>query len=269
MKKVLIGAGALLSILVVVFFVSKVFKSSPEGAAQVQAYGNYDDALKEAGNLEARGELLPAQELYKKIIMEHASEPKIEDVQKKLEDLNMRIVLSAVNVPGQTAIREIKEGDSLSMIADEFHTTSEMIKRQNGLKSDVIRLGQRLRVWTGRFNVLVDKSQNILILKSDSDVVKTFRVSTGKDNITPVGTFKIVNKLKDPSWTHEGQLIPAGDKRNILGTRWMGFDIPGYGIHGTTIPESIGTQATAGCVRMLNNEVELLYDFLPIGTEVV
>jgi len=115
---------------------------------------------------------------------------------------------------------------------------------------------------------LVDKSQNILILESDSDVVKTYRVSTGKNNITPVGTFKITSKLIDPAWTHEGKVIPAGDPKNILGTRWLGFDVPGYGVHGTTQPQSIGQQATAGCVRMLNQEVEELYDLLPLGTEI-
>ena len=47
------------------------------------------------------------------------------------------------------------------------------------------------------------------------------------------------------------------------------FDKDGYGIHGTTDPVSIGTQATQGCVRMLNNEVEELFDILPEGTEVV
>jgi lipoprotein-anchoring transpeptidase ErfK/SrfK len=277
MKKIWIVAGAVIfvSLLLLANFMYKkssaaVRKVSEENT-QVPAVGaqsSFDPQFKEAIGLEAKGELLAAQASYKNIVMAYASRPDIEGVQKKLEDLNMRIILSALNVPGQTAIREVKEGDSLSMIADEYHTTAELIRKENGLKSDVIRLGQRLRVWTGRLSVLVDKSQNLLTLKSDGEVIKSFRVSTGKDNITPVGTFKIVNKLKDPSWTHDGELIPAGNPKNILGTRWLGFDMPSYGIHGTTQPESIGQQATAGCVRMLNNEVELLYDFLPVGTEV-
>ncbi len=228
----------------------------------------FDLEFKEAQELQAKGELLAARDSYKNIIRTYASSKDVKEVEDMLEDLNMRIMLSALTVPNQTDIRVIKEGDSLSMIADEYHTTAEFIKKQNGLRSDVIRIGQRLRIWTGRLSVLVDKSQNVLTLNSDGEVIRTFRVSTGKDNITPVGTFKIVNKLKEPSWTHDGQLIPYGDPRNILGTRWMGFDIPSYGIHGTTQPESIGQQATAGCVRMLNEQVELLYDLLPVGTEV-
>ena len=228
----------------------------------------FDVSLKAASALDAQGELLKAQEAYKNLMITYASAPGIEDVQKKLEDINMRIMLSAIQVTGMTAIREIKEGDSLSMIADEYHTTVDFIKKQNGLTSDIIRPGMHLRVWTGRLNILVDKSQNLLTLKSDGDVIKTYRVSTGKNNITPVGTFKIVTKLVKPAWTHEGKVVPADSPENILGTRWMGFNMPGYGIHGTTMPETIGQQATAGCVRMLNNEVEEVYDLLPMGTEV-
>jgi lipoprotein-anchoring transpeptidase ErfK/SrfK len=49
----------------------------------------------------------------------------------------------------------------------------------------------------------------------------------------------------------------------------MGISHPGYGIHGSTDPSSIGKQATAGCVRMHNRDVEELYAIVPVGTEVV
>jgi lipoprotein-anchoring transpeptidase ErfK/SrfK len=48
----------------------------------------------------------------------------------------------------------------------------------------------------------------------------------------------------------------------------MGFDLPAYGIHGTTEPQSLGKQVTQGCVRMSNADVEQLFIIVPIGTEV-
>jgi lipoprotein-anchoring transpeptidase ErfK/SrfK len=48
----------------------------------------------------------------------------------------------------------------------------------------------------------------------------------------------------------------------------MGFNLAGYGIHGTTEPETIGKQATQGCIRMVNSDVEELYAIVPEGTEV-
>lgn len=273
MKKKIIIACTVLAVVAAASVLSiNLLRKSPasaSGQGNIPASSNPQKELAEAQGLIQKGEYLQARDLLRKLLIANVSGPDIEKIQPMLEDVQMKIIFSAIEVAGETVYRTVKEGDTLSMIADEYKTTPAMIKKQNGLKSDVIRVGMRLRIWTGRFSVMVDKSQNLLTLRSNGEVIKTYRVSTGKDNITPVGTFKVVNKLVNPSWTHEGKLYPAGDPANILGTRWMGFDIPGYGIHGTTQPESIGTQATAGCVRMLNNEVEELYDMLPVNTEVV
>lgn len=241
------------------------------GAAEEvdQASNDFTAMVKSADAIVKSGELLQAQDAYREVVSAYVTRPDIGSVQKKLEDLNMKVILSAIEVPDKTVIYEVKKGDMLGLIADKYHTTVAFIKKQNGLNSDVIRLGTRLRIWTGRFSVVVDKSQNILTLQSDGEVVKVYHVSTGRDNITPVGTFKVINKLFNPPWTHNGKVIPASSPENILGTRWLGFDVPGYGIHGTTQPESIGQQATAGCVRMLNTDVEELYDLLPLGTEII
>jgi lipoprotein-anchoring transpeptidase ErfK/SrfK len=269
-KKNWIIIGTVMGLLVAIALVVKITHPlALKGAAsEVPRRGTFDEALKSATALEGQGELLKAQEALKNIITTYASHPRIEEVQKRLEDINMRIIVSAINVPGLTVIHEVKNGDTLSKIGEQYHTTVALIKKENGLSSDVLRLGMPLRIWTGKFSVLVDKSQNILLLQSNADVAKTYRVSTGKNNITPVGNFKIINKLVHPAWTHEGKVIPPDTLQNILGSRWLGFDAPGYGIHGTTQPDSIGKQATAGCVRMFNNDVEELYDLLPIGTEV-
>lgn len=243
-------------------------QAEPSSAPSPAAKGSFDAMLKEAAALEGQGELLRAQEALKNIVATYSSKPGIEEVQKRLENVNMRILFSALNISGTTTTYEVKEKDFLQKVAKQFGTTIDLIKRENGLSSDIIRPGMRLRIWTGKFSVLVDKSQNLLTLKSNGEVLRTYRVATGKENITPVGTFKVINKLVNPDWSHEGKVIPFGDPQNILGTRWLGFNVPGYGIHGTSQPESIGKQATAGCVRMLNNEVEELYSILPVGTEV-
>ena len=60
--------------------------------------------------------------------------------------------------------------------------------------------------------------------------------------------------------------FPYGDPENILGTHWLGLNVPGYGIHGTWDTNSIGKQATAGCIRLLNDDIAELYTILPVGT---
>lgn len=224
--------------------------------------------ISEFHTLEQKGDLIALKNGYQKFINDF---PNLKDItlwQKKLDDLNMKIIFSPLII-GPSREYEVKPLDTLTKIAKQFNTTVELLEKSNSLSSDRITPGKKLKVWMGKFSVLVDKSQNILILKSNDEIIKTYNVSTGLNNCTPIGTFKIINKLVNPTWYKAGAVVSAESSENILGTRWLGFDKAGYGIHGTTDPNSIGKQATAGCVRMLNNEVEELYSLLPQGTEVV
>ncbi|MCH2374679.1 MAG: L,D-transpeptidase family protein [Planctomycetes bacterium] len=168
----------------------------------------------------------------------------------------------------------VKQGDNLSAIASRTRATVLSIRRLNRLSNDVIRPGQRLNVLSGRVRIYVDKSEYRLWATIDDRFLMEFDVGLGRENATPIGEFVIDVKETNPSWWRPGEgAIPAGDPRNILGTRWMGFkntdDYSGFGIHGTDIPESIGEQASAGCVRLRNGDIEKLYDFVPYQTVVV
>lgn len=226
--------------------------------------------LAQAEKFESENNKLKAKEIYDQILSDYPEYDKIQEVQDKLGDLNLSIITSNVPAP-QTLLHEVVPGDSLGKLARQYNTTKELIKKTNVLKSDVIRVGQKLRIWNAPFNILVKKGQNILMLKTGDEVLKVFHVSTGSNNITPVGTFKIATKLANPVWFKPGGApVPPESPENVLGTRWMGFDTdPHYGIHGTTQPDKIGQQVTAGCVRMINAQVEELYDLLPMGTQVV
>ncbi len=228
-----------------------------------------DDLQKEAQALVAEGKLLDAHAIYQQIVNEQPDFKNIEQVEQELYALNMKILFSNIQTP-KTVIHEVVIGDSLGKISKQYNVTMAMIKISNGMADDVVRVGQKLRIWSGKFSVHISKSQNVLILKSGEDIIKIYSVSTGANNSTPVGTFKIVNKIESPVWYKEtGAIIPPESPENALGSRWMGFDIKGYGIHGTLHPEQIGQQVTAGCVRMRNADVEELYKVLPQGIEVV
>lgn len=242
---------------------SKVSKESGEVVASV------NQLLEEAVQAEAQGDKLKAKTAYAAIVSEYPDYDKIEEIQNKLGVLSVSIIMSNTPTP-QTTIHEVKPGDSLGKLSKQYGTTKELIKKGNNLKSDVIRVGQRLRVWNTPFNIFVDKSQNILILKSNEEIVKVYRASTGTNNSTPVGAFKIASKIEKPVWFKSGSApIPAESPANELGSRWMGFDLdPHYGIHGTIKPELIGQQVTSGCVRLENSQVEELFDMVPVGTVV-
>lgn len=104
--------------------------------------------------------------------------------------------------------------------------------------------------------ILIDIDEKTLYLLDGNKLIKKYVVATGKPSTpTPVGRWKIVNKAR---W--------GGG----FGSRWMQLDVPWgkYGIHGTNQPSSIGYNASHGCVRMHNRDVEDLYTYVKYGTPV-
>jgi len=224
--------------------------------------------LKLAEMYEKKNNSIKAKEFYQKFIKDFPASEEISQIQSNLEEMNINLLFSSV-ITENSFNYKIKPNDTLSAIAARYNTTVELLKISNNLKSDVIIPGKFLKVQKAKFGIFVDKSQNMLFLKKDEDVIKTYRVSTGADNSTPVGTFKIEEKLLSPVWYKIGAVVSPDSPEYELGTRWMGLSIDGYGIHGTKDPKTIGSQITKGCVRMLNKDVEELYTIVPSGTMVI
>ncbi|WP_257008389.1 L,D-transpeptidase family protein [Bacillus sp. FJAT-45350] len=121
--------------------------------------------------------------------------------------------------------------------------------------------------------IIINKSINQLAFFEAGELVRVFDVGTGRtDELTPEGTFPIVNKIKNRPYYKEG--IRGGDPANPLGDRWLGLDARGtygttYAIHGNNNPSSIGKYVSAGCVRMYNDEVKWLFDRVRLHTNVI
>ena len=265
-KKLFLGLSGLFALWIIVLIVwisgrGKVSSQLP------LARGVAAKLATEAKGFESKDNWLEAKKIYQKLITDFPSSREVMQWQKKVEEFNLKLLFSPTMTPG-AEVYEIKPGDTLIRIAKMYKTTPELIMRSNQMSSDKIMPGEKVKVWTVPFTIVVDKSQNLLMLKTKEEVFKTYVVATGLNNSTPVGTFKITNKLMNPTWFKAGAVVPPESPENILGTRWMGFDLSGYGIHGTTEPETLGQQVTQGCVRMRNSEVEELYTIVPVGTEV-
>jgi L,D-transpeptidase ErfK/SrfK len=116
----------------------------------------------------------------------------------------------------------------------------------------------------------------------ETPVVITHPVSVGRmDWETPLGTTKIVSKQVDPEWrppqsikdehAQDGEPLPdvirAGPD-NPLGRYAMRLGIPGYLIHSTNKPYGVGMRVTHGCIRMYPEDIEKVFDDIPVGTPV-
>jgi lipoprotein-anchoring transpeptidase ErfK/SrfK len=116
--------------------------------------------------------------------------------------------------------------------------------------------------------VLVSIPDRKLALLENGKVVRIYRVAVGKASTpSPAGDFKIVGRVSNPAYYHNGQVIGAG-KGNPVGTRWMGLSAQGYGIHGTNQPKSIGKAASKGCIRMGKQDIEELFTLVEVGDAV-
>jgi lipoprotein-anchoring transpeptidase ErfK/SrfK len=116
--------------------------------------------------------------------------------------------------------------------------------------------------------VLVSIPDRKLALLENGKVRKVYRVAVGKVSTpSPVGGFKVVNRVSNPTYYHKGQVVPPGDG-NPVGSRWIGLSATSYGIHGTNQPNSIGKAASTGCIRMGKHDVEELFALLEVGDAV-
>ena len=123
----------------------------------------------------------------------------------------------------------------------------------------------------------VDRGGFRLSLFKDLKRVRVYPIAVGQAGLeTPAGLYKIQNKAVNPAWhvpnspwagSLAGTVIPGGAPNNPIKSRWLGV-YDGVGVHGTDARGSIGSNASHGCIRMLIEDVEKLYDEVPVGTPI-
>ena len=199
------------------------------------------------------------------------------------KELAALTLLDRTNLPDNPFVTtyKVRSGDSLDRIVrrEKADVDKMFLARINNLSNpDAIRIGQELRLPTGTFDAVVDKSDYTITLFQRNEDGRTMLVSMpvglGEFNATPTGLYRVrVNsKLVNPHWINPRtrKEYKANDPANPIGEHWIGLegiedanrDVDGYGIHGTIEPESIGRQRSMGCVRMLGDDVELVYEVL-------
>ena len=127
--------------------------------------------------------------------------------------------------------------------------------------------------------IVVEKAKFKLHLFKAGKEIKSYDVAIGKnpgqkervgDMTTPSGEFKVDEIIASNNWTHDfndgkGKIEGAyGPWFVSLETGWIGI-----GIHGTHDPDSIGTMASEGCIRMKNDQVAELKELVFVGAKVI
>ncbi|MFH0954418.1 MAG: L,D-transpeptidase family protein [Verrucomicrobiota bacterium] len=227
-----------------------------------------------ARQFKSEDKLLEARDMAYEVLAKSSNQVARTGAEALLGEVNVELVLSPRPMPEKTEY-SVQPGDSLAILARRFDTTVDALRKGNRITGSIIRAGDRLRIFSGKFAIEVNKSRNDLVLRLNDRFFKRYRVGTGQFGKTPAGAFVIRGKIINPPWWRpDGKQIPYGDTNNVLGTHWMSLafadhsPLAGYGIHGTWEPDTIGKQASAGCIRLLNADVEELFTLVPEGTPV-
>lgn len=252
--------------------------SVPPGASASSEQVQRGQALLAQGKLVEAREALSTAVLGRSLI---AADDRT--ARQLLQQINTRLAFGpeiALNDPFAGSY-VIQSGDRLATIVRDQKLAIDwrFLARINRIaRPESVQAGQKIKIIRGPFHAVVDKQAfrlDLLLGESEARVlIASYPVGLGEHDSTPTGRYRIRprSKLIDPQWTNPrtGEFFAANDPRNPIGEFWLGLegteertrDIVGYGVHGTIEPESIGMQRSMGCIRMLPQDIELIYQVL-------
>lgn len=164
-------------------------------------------------------------------------------------------------IPGMTPYMETM----FIKIREEVHTKLGMNKEAEPVKSGPAKwLATSVKpehaedqLFEEPLRIVVDRRAYRLAVISGNTIIRTFPVGLGGEK-TPDGEFTITEKVRNPNGKSNGE----------FGSRGMTLSDTLYAIHGTNEPDSIGQDESKGCIRMGKEDVEELFDLVPLETRV-
>ena len=162
----------------------------------------------------------------------------------------------------------VEAGDTLQNIAKQSDVSWEYLAKLNRTDPKKIRPGQNLKLIRGPFAAVIDLSDMDLTIHSHGHFVHAFPIGLGKDSSAPLGTFKVQEKQRDPTYYGPEGVIEHDDAKNPLGEYLLDLG-NNYSIHGTIDESSIGKAESQGCIRLKNRDIADVYDLLTTDSEVL
>lgn len=240
-----------------------------------------------ADNAAATGRLAEARVALNRALFDpRASDTDVEMLRTRLAEMNRTMIFSPAVTPGDPLVETyaIQPGDRLITVvkASDLKVDWRFIQRVNAMSDPGrLRVGQKIKLVKGPFHAVVSKSDHRLDLFADITdpdgnrlFIRSFPVGLGEGGSTPTGKWVVrpASKLVNPHWVNPrtGERFAADDLKNPIGEHWLGLTgadsqtevLSGYGIHGTIEPETIGRDASMGCVRMLPEDIAVIYEML-------
>jgi len=236
------------------------------------------------------GELVEARKLLSEALASGAlTVADAAGCRRRLNAVAATLVFSREIHPGDPYSRQyrVKSGQYLSRIVkdEKLYVPHEGIMRINEIADATkIQANQRIKLLQGPFDAIITKHAYTLDLYHHGMFVKSFRIGLGQDGSTPTGRWRVRDRVPRARWTpppgsNGSRTLEWNEPGYPLGKEgyWIALDgmdranemVSGFGIHGTNEPESIGKQASLGCIRLADDDIAFVYDFLYPGKSTV
>ncbi|HVZ29793.1 MAG TPA: L,D-transpeptidase family protein [Asticcacaulis sp.] len=190
------------------------------------------------------------------------------------------------DVIGSVSQYTVAAGDTLSDIARRNEVgLTELLAANPDVSSTTIHPGLTLTVpgrhllpAGARTGIIVNLAELRLFHFNADGTVQSAPISVGREGWdTPTGPTKVVEKRKDPTWTVPDSIraenpklpkvMPPGPD-NPLGQFALNLGWPGYLIHGTNNPSSVGKPSSHGCIRLYPEDIAALFNATLVGEQV-
>lgn len=195
------------------------------------------------------------------------------------------------DIVGQVYAGSVEPKDTPAKIRQRYEISyNELIESNQNINFNRLTAGQEITIPAAyvlpryRQGIVINTAElRLYYFTPDGKNVFTYPVGLGKQNWrTPTTITKVVNKTANPTWyvpnsirnymfEKTGKLLPdfiPPGPDNPLGKYALYLARRGYLIHGTSQPDSVGTFASSGCMRMSSDAIETLFNHVAIGTPV-
>ncbi|MFK7839495.1 MAG: L,D-transpeptidase family protein [Bdellovibrionales bacterium] len=198
-------------------------------------------------------------------------------------------VLAAYDKPyiGEIIKYRAKHEDTFVHLARDYNLGFTEMRAANpyvdpwlpGKGTELILPARHLLPDAGREGVVINLPEmRLYAFIHGDDAPSTFPIGIGREGLnTPEGITKVTRKKEGPTWTPTPRMrredpelkpyYPPGPD-NPLGTHALYLGWPTYAIHGTNKPFGIGRRISSGCIRMYPENIQALYELIPVGTRV-
>ncbi|HLJ54386.1 MAG TPA: L,D-transpeptidase family protein, partial [Chthonomonadaceae bacterium] len=185
-------------------------------------------------------------------------------------------------VIGLYRIVRVERADSLHKIARRYGVNIRVLEALNQIKKGGLKPGDQLTLpllhippMVPPDGIVLNIAERQVYVMRDSACVATFPVAVGNPQWpTATGAYTVANRVVNPQWKPTKDMVermmirdqpvqPGPD--NPVGDRWIGWSLKGYGFHSTTAPNSIGSAASHGCVRLYPEAAHAIFEMVKKG----